>query len=83
MNSGEHTPAWKAVHAWSEISRDMPPKRPAEERVCDFHEIYGLFDEATVRRQASRCLQCPRPHCVDGCPLSNRIPEWLALAAEG
>ena len=83
MNSGEHTPAWKAVHAWSEITRDMPPKRPSEERVCDFHEIYGLFDEATVRRQASRCLQCPRPHCVDGCPLSNRIPEWLALAAEG
>src|ERR1044071_3789013 len=61
----------------------MPPKRPSEERVCDFHEIYGLFDEATVRRQASRCLQCSKPHCVAGCPLSNRIPEWLALAAEG
>jgi len=61
----------------------MPPKRPAEERVADFHEIYSLYDESTVREQASRCLQCPRPQCVTGCPLSNRIPEWLALAAEG
>lgn len=83
MNSAERTPAWKAVHAWSEIARESPPKRPADERVCDFHEIYGLFDEAAVRRQASRCLQCPKPQCVAGCPLNNRIPEWLALAAEG
>ena len=79
----EPTPAWKAVHAWREIPRAMPPKRPAEERVADFHEIYSLYDESTVREQASRCLQCPRPQCVTGCPLSNRIPEWLALAAEG
>jgi len=74
---------WKPKHAWAEIDRVGPPKRPAEERIADFHEIYSLYDEATVREQASRCIQCADPSCVTGCPLANHIPEWLALAAEG
>src|SRR3954463_2294260 len=72
-----------AKYAWQLISRASPPKRPAAERVCDFGEIYDNFDEAVVRAQASRCIQCPNPLCMQGCPLTNRIPEWLALAAEG
>jgi glutamate synthase (NADPH/NADH) small chain len=70
-------------HAWQEIERAGPPKRAAENRITDFHEIYALYDEATVREQASRCIQCPDASCVKGCPLTNRIPEWIALAAEG
>src|SRR4051812_1566099 len=70
-------------YAWSAISRVSLPKRGAEERLCDFLETYTDFDEATVRAQASRCIQCPHPRCMTGCPLSNRIPEWLALAAQG
>lgn len=70
-------------YAWSAIGRATPPKRGAEERVADYHEIYREFDEATVRMQAARCIQCPTPGCVQACPLQNRIPEWLALAAQG
>ena len=70
-------------YRWREISRRNPSKTPAPERVHHFHEIVHLFDEATVREQASRCLHCAHPQCVDGCPLRNRIPEWLELAAEG
>ena len=77
------TPAPLAKHAWSAIARAAPPKRTADERLGDFGEIYGNFDEATVRAQASRCIQCPDPLCMQGCPLGNRIPEWLALAASG
>ncbi|MFA6545710.1 MAG: NAD(P)-dependent oxidoreductase [Limisphaerales bacterium] len=73
----------QARHAWREIERHNPPKRPASERITDFHEIYSLFDEATVREQARRCVQCASPACVQGCPLHNHIPEWLALAADG
>ena len=68
---------------WREIDRVEPPKRSAIERIADFHEIYSLLDEATVREQAARCIQCPQPACQQGCPLANRIPEWLGLAAEG
>jgi len=70
-------------YAWAAVTRAAPPKRGAEERIGDFHEIYGNLDEATVRAQASRCIQCPNPLCMQGCPLHNRIPEWMALAAEG
>jgi len=68
---------------WAEIPRVNPPKRPPAQRVRDYCEITRLFDEQSVREQASRCLNCPKPLCVEGCPLHNRIPEWLALAAEG
>src|SRR5436305_9614816 len=76
-------PLWPARHAWRMVARKIPPKRSAAERVADFLEIYSSYDEATAREQASRCIQCPEPLCVTGCPLSNRIPEWLALTAEG
>lgn len=70
-------------YAWREVARTSPPKRGAAERVADYREIYGNFDEATARAQASRCIQCPNALCMQGCPLANRIPEWLALTAQG
>jgi glutamate synthase (NADPH/NADH) small chain len=76
-------PKRNSKHAWRDIDRQLPSKRRPEDRLMDFAEIYSLYDEATVREQASRCIQCPKPSCVTGCPLANRIPEWLALAAEG
>lgn len=84
MHMESDVPSWPVKHNWCFIARETPPKRAASERVCDFGEIYALFDEATARAQASRCLNCPDPLCVtSGCPLANRIPEWLALTAEG
>src|SRR5689334_17451160 len=68
---------------WRNISRETPPKRSAPERIRDFDEIYGLFDEETLRAQASRCINCPEAPCARTCPLGNHIPEWLGLAAEG
>ncbi len=75
--------SWSAKHNWRNIPRETPPKREAAERICDFDEIYGLFDEATAREQASRCINCPDPPCAQTCPLGNRIPVWLALVADG
>lgn len=70
-------------YAWREVPRTIPPKTPADIRIRNFSEIYGLYDEEAVREQARRCLQCPHPSCRTGCPLNNRIPEWIALAADG
>jgi len=70
-------------YAWREFAQQNLPKRSAPERAADFMEIYGLYDEATAREQASRCIQCPNPTCVAGCPLCNPIPRWLLLTAEG
>src|SRR3974390_2790822 len=70
-------------YAWRKLARQGLPKRAAAERAADCLEIYGPFDEATARAQASRCVQCPNPSCVTGCPLCNPIPEWMQLTAEG
>ena len=70
-------------YAWRELAQKGLPKRSAPERVGDFLEIYGIYDEATAREQASRCIQCPNPSCVTGCPLCNPIPQWMLLTAEG
>ncbi len=70
-------------HAWRDLPAQSLPKRSASERAADFLEIHGLFDEATAREQASRCIQCPNPTCVSGCPLCNPIPQWMQLTAEG
>jgi glutamate synthase (NADPH/NADH) small chain len=70
-------------YAWREFAQKGLPKRSASERAADFLEIYGLYDETTAREQASRCIQCPNPTCVTGCPLCNPIPQWMLLTAEG
>lgn len=82
MVTDERIPSY-TKYRWAEVPRVDPPKRSPAERVQDYYEISELFDPHTVREQACRCLSCPEPLCVEGCPLHNRIPEWLALAAEG
>ncbi len=59
-----------------EHDRELPEKRPVEERVGDFREIYLPFPKQTLRDQAARCMDCGVPTCHAGCPLGNRIPDW-------
>ena len=79
--SGESVP--RSKYDWILVSREAPPKRTASLRVLDYNEIYAIYDEDTAQEQARRCIQCPNALCSQACPLSNRIPEWLALTAEG
>ena len=82
MNS-EHSSDPGTRFVWRSVDRADAPKRAVAERVADFLEVYSDLDEATAREQAARCVQCPNPNCVTDCPMANRIPEWLALTAEG
>ena len=65
------------------LPQQTPQKRAAPERREDFAEIYRRFDPAAASAQASRCSQCGIPFCSIHCPLSNHIPDWLKLCAEG
>ena len=65
------------------IGQQNPPKRGASNRKDDFKEIYKEFIEEKAGEQASRCSQCGVPFCQVHCPLSNNIPDWLKLTAEG
>ena len=65
------------------VDRKTPPKRVAKTRKTDFEEIYNTYKPAKAAEQSSRCSQCGVPFCQQGCPLSNNIPDWLMLAANG
>ena len=65
------------------IGQQSPPKRDVSNRKDDFKEIYNEFIQEKAGEQASRCSQCGVPFCQVHCPLSNNIPDWLKLTAEG
>ncbi|CAM5368151.1 glutamate synthase subunit beta [Streptomyces aurantiogriseus] len=58
------------------------PRRPVEERVRDWDEVYvpgALLP--IISKQADRCMDCGIPFCHDACPLGNLIPEWNDLVS--
>ncbi|TWB41781.1 NAD(P)-dependent oxidoreductase [Nitrospirillum pindoramense] len=63
--------------------QQMPDKREPALRRHDFNEIYARFADDQAVTQASRCSQCGVPFCQVHCPVSNNIPDWLKLTAEG
>jgi glutamate synthase (NADPH/NADH) small chain len=65
------------------IGKQTPPKREVYNRKEDFNEIYKEFINEKASEQSSRCSQCGVPFCQIHCPLSNNIPDWLKLTAEG
>ncbi len=67
------------ITGFKEYTREMPTRRPAEERVNDYREVYQPFPEEKVRVQAARCMDCGIPFCHTGCPVTNIIPDWNDL----
>ena len=68
---------------FTNIGQQNPPKREALTRRDDFNEIYSEYIHEKAAEQSSRCSQCGVPFCQIHCPLSNNIPDWLKLTAEG
>ena len=73
----------KKMLKFTDIGQQTPPKREIELRKEDFKEIYDEFINDKATQQSSRCSQCGVPFCQIHCPLSNNIPDWLKLTAEG
>ena len=66
-----------------DVDQQTPNKRKVDSRIDDFKEIYDQFINDKAKEQSSRCSQCGVPFCQIHCPLSNNIPDWLKLTAEG
>ncbi len=67
------------VTGFKEYARETAPRRPVDERVKDYFEVYQPFGEDKVRTQAARCMDCGIPFCHTGCPVNNIIPDWNDL----
>jgi len=58
------------------------PKQPPQKRVRNFDEVaLGYTEEQTIL-EAERCLQCPEPQCIQGCPVEVDIPAFIGLIRE-
>ena len=68
---------------FKEFDRQPERRRPVDERVHDWHEVYIPWTEDQSRTQAARCMDCGVPFCTNGCPLGNLIPDWNELVYTG
>jgi len=57
-------------------------KQDPKERAHNFNEVALGYTEEQVLAEASRCITCPSPHCVEGCPVELDIPAFIKLIKE-
>ena len=65
------------------IDRVPMPEQDPKVRARNFLEVPTGYTAKMAQEEASRCLQCKKPGCVDGCPVGVKIPEFIDLLAQG
>lgn len=59
------------------------PEQDPNVRNKNFKEVTLGYTAEMAINEAKRCLQCKKPHCVEGCPVNIHIPEFIHEVAEG
>jgi glutamate synthase (NADPH/NADH) small chain len=69
----------------SEISpkKTPMPERDARERARTFEEVALGYGPEHALLEAQRCLDCPKPRCVSGCPVTIDIPSFIRAIVAG
>lgn len=65
------------------IPRQIMPEQDPDVRGTNFKEVNLGFTEELAKLEALRCLQCPKPVCIDGCPVGVKINDFIKLVSEG
>jgi glutamate synthase (NADPH/NADH) small chain len=63
--------------------RTPMPEQDPKVRATNFDEVPLGYTQDLAKREASRCLNCKKPQCVGGCPVSVNIPGFIKLLLEG
>ncbi|MCB2187826.1 MAG: NADPH-dependent glutamate synthase [Deltaproteobacteria bacterium] len=63
--------------------RQKMPEQAPEVRRRNFEEVPLGYTAELATTEASRCLQCKKPSCVEGCPVSVPIPQFIKAIHEG
>lgn len=71
-------------NGYLKFARKPIGKRDPGERIQDYDEIWKpSWEDAQLREQGARCMDCGVPTCMGGCPLGNIIPDWNDLISRG
>jgi len=65
------------------IPRQLMPEQDPLLRKNNFNEVNLGFTEELAKMEALRCIQCPKPTCIEGCPVGVKINEFIALVSAG
>jgi len=74
--------AEKAVNK-EKIGRIPMPEQDPKIRARNFLEVPTGYTPKMAQEEASRCLQCKKPACVQGCPVGVDIPGFIDLLSQG
>jgi glutamate synthase (NADPH/NADH) small chain len=71
-----------------ELKKEKVPRQPMPEqkpqvRRRNFEEVPLGYTPELAMKEAERCLQCKKPSCVEGCPVSVDIPAFIQLVRQG
>jgi glutamate synthase (NADPH/NADH) small chain len=64
------------ITGFLEFTRELPHKRPVQERINDYKEFVQRYSDQKLNEQSARCMDCGTPFCHEGCPVGNLIPEF-------
>lgn len=62
--------------------RNAMPEQPANVRNKNFEEVALGYTKEMAVDEAQRCLNCPKPRCVSGCPVNVEIPAFIQAVAK-
>ncbi|MDG6244994.1 MAG: NADPH-dependent glutamate synthase [Methanolobus sp.] len=65
------------------VHRQAMPHQDAKERAHNFNEVALGYSSEQAIAEASRCLECKNPVCVDGCPVNIDIPAFISWMKAG
>ncbi len=65
------------------IDRQPMPEQEPQVRNRNFKEVPMGYTKETAMLEAARCIQCKKPQCIKGCPVSVDIPGFIKCIAEG
>ena len=65
------------------LNRVPIPKQEPSVRSRNFNEVALGYIEEQAMEEASRCIECKKPGCKDGCPVNVDIPEFIVAVREG
>ena len=64
------------------LTKNPMPEQDPLVRAGNFNEVALGYTKELAVAEAKRCLNCPNPLCRTGCPVSVRIPEFIAKVVE-